>query len=130
MSKEKYDVDPTYQTNHLPVEVPASAERRLLWAILERAIFDYLGQVPRSDKRMIRDAEYWIFSDLDHDCSYTRICEELDLSPQTMRIGLALLRERRENAEKKMRPLPKGVARPRGEFVRAIAPKKRMFMSR
>ena len=57
-----------------------SPERRLLLAILERAILDYVG----NDRREMRAAEEWIFSetdDRDGDFSFSWVCRQLDLEP-------------------------------------------------
>ena len=55
-----------------------SPERRLLLAILERAILDYVGNDPRE----IHEAEEWLFGNLDasrNQFSFHWICEQLDL---------------------------------------------------
>lgn len=54
-------------------------ERRLLLAVLERAILDFVG----NDERELQEAEEWIFSELE-DPSYDEftfawVCRELDL---------------------------------------------------
>lgn len=58
-----------------------SPERRLLLAILERAILDYVG----NDEREMREAEEWLFgweddSEDDDSFSFVWLCKELDLS--------------------------------------------------
>ena len=54
-------------------------ERRLLTAILERAILDYVG----NDEKEMKQAEVWIFGDLDEsestEFSFPWLCRELDL---------------------------------------------------
>ncbi len=54
-------------------------ERRLLTAILERAILDFVG----NDEREVDDAQEWIFSDLENpnagEFSFPWLCRELDL---------------------------------------------------
>ena len=54
-------------------------ERRLLLAILERAILDFVGNEPRE----VEQAEEWLFGDLDSDTnekfSFPWVCEQLDL---------------------------------------------------
>lgn len=56
-------------------------ERRLLVAILERAVLDYVG----NDEREMASAEQWLFGDEDsdanrpHEFSFPWICRELDL---------------------------------------------------
>lgn len=57
-------------------------ERRLLAAILERAILDYVG----NDTLEVKEAEDWLFSSpqgVDADpFSFNWVCRELDLSPE------------------------------------------------
>ena len=54
-------------------------ERRLLLAILERAILDFVGNEPRE----VEQAEEWLFGDLDQESndrfSFPWVCEQLDL---------------------------------------------------
>ena len=54
-------------------------ERRLLMAILERALLDYVG----NDEREALEAQEWIFSELPAppygEFSFPWICEQLDL---------------------------------------------------
>ena len=54
-------------------------ERRLLLAVLERAVLDYVG----NDEREMEAAEAWLFEDLNNqqsgEFSFTWICRELDL---------------------------------------------------
>lgn len=56
-----------------------SPERRLLLAVLERAILDYVG----NDKKEVEQSEQWIFGDLDNPTnspfSFPWLCRELDL---------------------------------------------------
>jgi hypothetical protein len=56
-----------------------SPERRLLLAILERAILDYVG----NDQREVEEAEQWLFGDANGETtqqfSFTWVCEQLDL---------------------------------------------------
>lgn len=57
-----------------------SPERRLLLAILERAILDFVG----NDSREVTEAEAWLFGELDNPSlaqfSFPWICEQLDLN--------------------------------------------------
>lgn len=69
-----------YQLVGLP-NMTGTPERRLLLAILERAILDYVG----NDVREFEHAEQWLFGDaprtnLDH-FSFQWVCEQLDLDP-------------------------------------------------
>lgn len=54
-------------------------ERRLLAAILERAILDYVG----NDEKETQQAEEWLFSDVEDtnagEFSFPWLCRELDL---------------------------------------------------
>jgi len=56
-----------------------SPERRLLLAILERAILDYVG----NDQREVHEAEEWLFGTIEKGTrahfSFPWICEQLDL---------------------------------------------------
>jgi hypothetical protein len=57
-------------------------ERRLLLAILERAILDFVG----NDERELEQAEQWLFAPERHDrndhFSFEWVCEQLDLDPK------------------------------------------------
>jgi hypothetical protein len=57
-------------------------ERRLLTAILERAILDYVG----NDSQEVKEAEEWLFTVMsEHNAdpfSFLWVCRELDLSPE------------------------------------------------
>lgn len=59
-----------------------SPERRLLLAILERAILDYVGNDPRE----VQEAEEWLFNSPESGAkgqfSFTWLCEQLDLDHQ------------------------------------------------
>jgi hypothetical protein len=59
-----------------------SPERRLLLAILERAILDYVGNDPRE----IHEAEEWLFHSNETSArghfSFPWVCEQLDLEPR------------------------------------------------
>jgi len=69
-----------YQVVGLP-NMTGSPERRLLLAILERAILDYVGNDPRE----IDEAEQWLFdgsgSHATQQFSFAWVCEQLDLDP-------------------------------------------------
>ena len=60
-------------------------ERRLLMAILERALLDYVG----NDSREVEEAEEWIFVDrVEPDAapfSFPWLCSELDLDTDSIR---------------------------------------------
>ncbi len=61
-------------------QLTGSPERRLLLAILERAILDYVG----NDKLERECAEDWIFSELNNpsfeEFTFPWVCEQLDLN--------------------------------------------------
>lgn len=65
-----------YQVVGIP-NMTGSPERRLLLAILERAILDYVG----NDEREVEQAREWLFgSDSStHHFSFSWVCEQLDL---------------------------------------------------
>ncbi len=68
--------------NLLPTpNLTGSPERRLLLAVLERAILDYVG----NDRREVKAAEDWIFGDseeFEDQFSFAWVCKQLDLEPQ------------------------------------------------
>lgn len=70
-----------YQVFGFP-NMTGSPERRLLLAILERAILDYVGNDPRE----VLEAEEWLFAHPEsgrrHHFSFAWICEQLDLDTQ------------------------------------------------
>ncbi len=59
-----------------------SPERRLLLAILERAILDFVG----NDERELEQAEQWLFgcerTNRNEHFSFEWVCEQLDLDPK------------------------------------------------
>jgi len=61
--------------------VTGTPERRLLLAILERAILDYVGNDPRE----VQEAEEWLFGGPENgqrtQFSFAWLCEQLDLDP-------------------------------------------------
>lgn len=75
-------IDP--EANNL-IDVPqltGTPERRLLLAILERAILDYVG----NDEQEVAAAESWLFDDLENlahepydDFTFPWVCQQLDL---------------------------------------------------
>jgi len=67
-------------------------ECRLLWAILQNGIEEYMKYAfatSRRGKRLFREAEEWIMQD-DHTwlCSFVNICLVLGLEPEYLRTGL------------------------------------------
>ena len=73
-----------YRLFDIPNET-GTPERRLILAILERAILDYVG----NDEREAEDALAWIFDELPGDgrleFSFSWICDELDLDRERIR---------------------------------------------
>ena len=74
-------IDSQYQESTGGPNMTGTPERRLLLAILERAILDFVGNEPKE----IEEAERWIFGELDHPSagqfSFLWVCEQLDLDP-------------------------------------------------
>ena len=62
-----------------PPNFTGTPERRLLLAILERAILDYVG----NEEREAESATQWLFGDTDETCSdpysFAWVCHQLDL---------------------------------------------------
>ncbi len=61
-----------------------SPERRLLLAIIERAILDFVG----NDRKESEGAHEWLFSDDDGgvgEFTFSWVCSELDLDPERIR---------------------------------------------
>jgi hypothetical protein len=89
-----------FQVIGLP-NMTGTPERRLLLAILERAILDYVG----NDVKEVEEAEVWLFGDLDSprnaQFSFPWICEQLDLD--TYRIA-AKIRSMPRRGNRKVAP--------------------------
>lgn len=72
-------IDREYQEAIGLPNMTGTPERRLLLAILERAILDYVGNEPKE----IEEAERWLFGDIDNSSgnqfSFGWVCEQLDL---------------------------------------------------
>ena len=79
---------PTIADDELSLfEIPngtGSPERRLILAVLERAILDYVG----NDEREIEEAEKWLFGEADTptnaEFTFPWVCQELDLDSKTI----------------------------------------------
>ena len=90
--------------NVLPVQffaenhVPASGERRLLLAVLERAISDLCNShASQGSHRDREEARRWVESrDDSSPYSFVRVCEALGLAPDALRSGILSL-EREES---------------------------------
>jgi hypothetical protein len=76
------DIDRDFSQVFGAPNMTGSPERRLLLAILERAILDYVG----NDTREIHEAEEWLFNSTDTGArghfSFAWVCEQLDLDPR------------------------------------------------
>ena len=63
-------------------QLTGTPERRLLLAILERAILDYVG----NDEQEVAESESWIFDDLEQpsyeNFTFSWVCLQLDLEPK------------------------------------------------
>lgn len=86
---------------------PALAERvnkqpeyRLLWAILQRGIEEYMKNAfatSRRGQRLYQEAETWIQGDDETWlCSFVNICHVLGLDPDALRTGLRRWRAEQE----------------------------------
>ena len=64
-------------------------EEKLLWAVLERGILDYIGQTNPTDAyahhRWRANANGWVNARCFDEYSFAWICEALDLDPDTIR---------------------------------------------
>lgn len=73
------DLDRDYYNVFGAPNMTGSPERRLLLAILERAILDYVGNDPRE----VHEAQEWLFGSPEADTrsqfSFVWLCEQLDL---------------------------------------------------
>ena len=62
-----------------PPNLTGTPERRLLLAVLERAVLDYVG----NDSREVTEAEDWLFGEIENptyaEFTFSWVCEELDL---------------------------------------------------
>ncbi len=71
-----------------------SPERRLILAVLERAILDYVG----NDRREIDEAEAWLFGELENDLfapfSFPWVCQQLDLDMKEIAKTIAAMPKR------------------------------------
>ena len=69
-----------------------TAEKQLMLAILEDAVYCYLRFVPgasESEYRLFRDAEYWIFdAEEEWIFSFENICQLLEINATYLRSGL------------------------------------------
>lgn len=87
----------------------ARGEKKLLWAVIERAIYDYLGKSPNLETAEMdkATAEVWLFQD-DYDdvdfkppLTFAWICETLDLDLEVLRnVARNLPRWRRGGSSK------------------------------
>lgn len=78
----------------LQLQTPTTPERRLLVAMLERAVFDYFGN--QADDQ--REAASWLFDPLDNDTtfSFAWVCRQLDLDQQAVLQRIRRMKPREE----------------------------------
>lgn len=83
-------------------DLPVIPERRLLLAILERAIMDATendrvctdnrridGKIrSERNRKHVRQAQRWIFDDGEHDFGYLYVCQGLQINPRFIRKGV------------------------------------------
>lgn len=71
-----------------------SPERRLLLAVLERAILDYVG----NDRREVEEAEIWLFGDREDSelvtFSFRWVCQQLDLDVKKIAATISAMPKR------------------------------------
>ena len=78
-------------------QILKTSEGRLLWAVLENGIDQYMKHATTTGRRggrLFREAEEWIMrDDLTWLCSFVNICNVLGLDPTYLRTGLQRWRE-------------------------------------
>jgi len=83
-------------------------EERLLWAILERGMLDYLGLTKPTDRhsnnRWRYQAKAWILGNDNHEWSFIWVCDSLGVSAETVRLRLRRL----ERSGKHFEPAAQG----------------------
>ena len=92
--------------NDIPTKaLPDSGEIRLMQAILEDAVDEYLkycGNKGRKEQNLLQELKKWFNSyDVNWPCSFVNICSVLNLDPDYLRQGLA----RYENAVQNNNPM-------------------------
>lgn len=84
----------------LATRVNKQPEYRLLWAVLQRGVEEYMKNVfatSRRDQRLCHEAEAWIAHDDETWlCSFVNICHVLGLDPDALRAGLKRWRAAQE----------------------------------
>lgn len=90
-------------------------EQKLLWAVLERAIQDALGNSNQANVEIERQARVWLLApvtgqDKNTLFSLSWICEWLDISPSKVRDFYATLK--RENYLHKIQTIPVKLMKP------------------
>ena len=74
-------IDPEAFTFMDTPQLTGTPERRLLLAVLERAILDYVG----NDETEVQTAKDWLFGDTEahtaSEFSFAWVCQQLDLDP-------------------------------------------------
>jgi hypothetical protein len=86
------DLLPVENYNPVTVRAESSGEYRLLWAVLEDAVYCYLHYVGHPSVTMqtlFREAVEWIESDEEEWlCSFISICRAFQIDPSYLRRGL------------------------------------------
>jgi hypothetical protein len=97
---------PVQYIDPVAVRIQSSAEYRLLWAVLQDAIycyFRYASQASAQAQQQFRKAAAWIESDEEEWlCSFISICRAFQIEPDYLRRGLRrrlqLIKEGRQAA--------------------------------
>lgn len=75
-----------YRNTNVDPELVALPERRLLAAVLGRAIIDYVGDIENVTQLETREAWAWLFNSERKDTfSFMNCCNELDICPYELR---------------------------------------------
>lgn len=75
-----------YRNTNVDPELGATPERRLLAAVLGRAIIDYVGEIENITQLETREAWAWLFNSERKDTfSFINCCNELDICPYELR---------------------------------------------
>lgn len=75
-----------YRNTNVDPELVALPERRLLAAVLGRAIIDYVGDIENITQLETREAWAWLFNSERKDTfSFMNCCNELDICPYELR---------------------------------------------
>ncbi len=101
----KYEVDPSYYSPTAIEHYCIRPEKRLIWAVIERAVLDILAGALSTSRLNKREAEAWILSVKTSTFSFKWCCEALDLSAPKIRRGVFWLKEELAKQPKKGKPI-------------------------